>query len=473
MASGWRLLHHGDIHTVLPGSFLYVIWYALWHLVVHDPIIVLYGQWLLIDLLLAVSVYCVVRAGGASGLFSYLVAAYWSALVCASDPPRVGFFALLFVLLAVLAEYRGRRTWALLLIVAAALSRPEYLLAALLWLLIRGWSRLGRRARIVVVGGVPVVALLALTGAIPGLGGERIWVAFGQHYALRWAAEHPALLPEPWADWGQAMAVSFPGAHSLGDALLTNPREVLHHVAGNLLGYPSLLVTLVASPALPGRVVGPAILSGLLLAVGMRRRWPQPVAWRVPTLLLVACASALPSLLAKPKAVYALPILLLILMGMARVARSLGGAAVGERMGVGVCAAVTLALWVVPATRSSALPNAATVAGLRSIWSRQGPNPQWRMLEADGGWCTYVDLERCRALWLLKKPATTPFAEYLREVNANAILVSDNFRKYSGVRRDPEFARFEHEPASFGFRLALSNPRHALFLKIPEPGGSE
>ena len=128
-------------------------------------------------------------------------------------------------------------------------------------------------------------------------------------------------------------------------------------MASNLLEYPGLLVTLLASPALPGRVVGSAILSGLLLAVAARRRWPQPVAWHTSGLLLVACVSVLPSLLVKPKAVYALPIFLLTLIG------------------------------------------------------------------------------------------------------------SDNFRKYPGIRQDPEFARFESDPASFGFRLVLSNPRYAFFLR--------
>jgi hypothetical protein len=475
LASGWRLLHHADMSTVLPGSPLYVLWYALWHLLLRDPIVVLYGQWLLIDLLLAVSVYFAMRAGGASGLFAYLVATYWSALVCVWDPPRVGFFALLMVLLAVLAEYRGKRVWAILLLAAAALSRPEYLLVVLLWLLIRSWPRLGRRSRLVVIAGTLVITLLALAGAVPGLGSERIWSAFAQHYALRWAAEHPSMLAEPWADWAQAVAISFPGAHSIGDAFLSNAREVLHHVAGNLFEYPSLLVTLVASPALPGIVVGPAILCGLLFAVAARRRWPQPVAWRTPTLLIVACVSALPSLFVKPKAVYCLPLVLLILIGMARVARSLGSATVGlrDRLGVGMCAAATLALWFVPPPLPATLPIAGTISSLRSIWSQLGPSPEWRMLEADGGFCTYVDFERCRALQLLKKPAGTTFADYLREVNANAVLVSDNFRNYTGVRHDPGFARFASEPSSFGFRLVMANPQHAFFLKVPKPIRSE
>lgn len=473
LASGWRLLHHGDIHSVLPGSSLYVVWYALWHLVAHDPTVVLYGQWLLIDLLLTGSVFFVMRAGGASGLFSYLVAAYWSSLVCALDPPRVGFFAFWMVLLAVLAEYRSKRAWTILLIVAAALSRPEYLLVAFLYLLIRSWPSFSRRARVLLIGGTPIALILAVVGAIPGLHSERIWGAFAQHYAVRWAAEHPAIPIEPWADWARAVAISFPGASSLGDAFLINAREVLHHIALNLVDYPSLLVTLVASPALPGRVVGPAILCGLLFAVAARREWPRPATWRVPTLLLVACASALPSLLVKPKAVYALPIMLSIVLGIARVARSLAVSTVGERVGAGVCAAVTLALWLVPPSPPLALPIADTMARLRLIWAQQGPNTEWRMLEADGGWCTYVDYEKCKALWLLKKPAGTPFAQYLREVNANAVLVSDNFRKYAGIRHDPEFARFESDPASFGFRLVTSNPWHAFFLNVPQPLGAE
>jgi hypothetical protein len=177
--------------------------------------------------------------------------------------------------------------------------------------------------------------------------------------------------------------------------------------------------------------------------------------------------------LVKPKAVYALPIMLSIVLGIARVARSLAVSTVGERVGAGVCAAVTLALWLVPPSPPLALPIADTMARLRLIWAQQGPNTEWRMLEADGGWCTYVDYEKCKALWLLKKPAGTPFAQYLREVNANAVLVSDNFRKYAGIRHDPEFARFESDPASFGFRLVTSNPWHAFFLNVPQPLGAE
>lgn len=475
LASGWRLLHHADMSTVLPGSPLYIVWYALWHLIAHDPIVVLFGQWLLIDLLLAVSIYLVMRAGGAGGLVAYLVSTYWSSLVCMWDPPRVGFFALLLVLLAVLAEYRDKHTRALVLVAAAALSRPEYLLVALLWLLVRSWTRLSRRVRLAVAGGVPVVLLLAVAGAIPGLGGERLWGAFAQHYALRWAAAHPTMPIEPWADWAQAAAISFPGAHSIGGAFLANTREFLHYLAGNLFEYPSLLVTLVASPAIPGKVVGPAILCGLFLAVAVCRRWPQPVAWRVPTLLVAASMSALPSLLVKPKAVYALPIVLLILIGMARVVRSLGGVSVGERnrLKAGICAAATLALWFVPVPLRAGLPVDSTISQLQTIWSQQGPSPKWRMLEADGGWCTYVDYEKCKALWLLKKPAGTTFAAYLREANANAVLISDTFRRYAGVRHDAEFARFASDPASFGFRLVMSNPRYDFFLKVPNPSDGQ
>ena len=278
----------------------------------------------LIDLLLAASVYFVMRGGGASRPFAYFVATYWSALICMLDPPRVGFFALLLALLAVLAEYRGKH-----------LGRPSccwqprhFLDQNTYWQGFSGCSSEAGR-------GLPAARDLRLRWLRPSPWHSRLRVLFRGCVASAYgpplastipcagAAEHPPLLDDPWVAWGRAVAIGFPGAHSIGGALLTNPREFLHHVVGNLYEYPGLLVSLAASPALPGRVVGPAILSGLLLAVAVRRRWPQPVAWRTSTLLLAACASVLPSLLVKPKAVYALPLVLLILIGMARVARSL------------------------------------------------------------------------------------------------------------------------------------------------------
>ena len=469
--AGWRLLHHADTTTSLPGCFLYTVWYAVWHVLVSDPSALLYAQWLVVDLSLSIALYFVMRAAGARGLLAYLVATYWSALVFAADPPRVGFFALLLVLLAVLGEYRGRlaRTGALL--AAAAMTRPEYVLVLVSWLAIRGWPRLTRRARRIAIVGIPAGLLLLATLVGTGIGGNRLWHAFGQHYSVRWSARNPSVPVEPWADWETATSASFPGAHSLGQALISNPAEVVRHVAENLREYPGLLVTLVASPALPGRVLGPALIIGILLAIGLRRRWPHPVDFRPPALLALACVSSLPSLLVKPKAVYALPLVLLALFGVARAARSLAASPERARPWLAgtVCALLTVALWLVPPAPAASLPNATAVAQLRSVWAQQGADERWRMLEADGGWCPFVDHERCTSLWLLDKPAHTGFAQYVRESNVNAVLVSSKFRDNAGVRFDPDFSRFLAAPASFGFRPIFSTPKHTFFLKLPEP----
>ena len=75
--------------------------------------------------------------------------------------------------------------------------------------------------------------------------------------------------------------------------------------------------------------------------------------------------------------------------------------------------------------------------------------------------------DKCQTLLLYKKPAGTTFAEYLHEVKANAVLVSNKFRNYSGVHGDLGFAGFEREPASYGFHQVMSKPRYAFYLKVP------
>jgi hypothetical protein len=313
--------------------------------------------------------------------------------------------------------------------------------------------------------GIPVLAVLALAIVGPArLGGGRVWTAFVQHYSLRWATAHPGAGVDPWVDWEPVVTASFPGAHSLGAACLINGAAVLRHVVRNLADLPGLLVGLVASPSLPGNVLGPAILVALLLAIAVRRNWPSAVAWRPSALLLVACASVLPSFLVKPKAVYLLPLLLVIMFGILRAARSLAGqAGLASRFSGGLCATVTLLLWLVPAQPAVPRPVSTTLASVLQVWQAQ-PGANWRMLEADGGWCTYVDLEHCTPLWLWRKPHETPFGQYLAEVRANAVLVSEAFRRDVRVRNDDEWKRFVRDPASFGFRVAMTNPGYALYL---------
>ncbi len=467
LAAGWRLLHHASPQSLLPGSPLYEAWYALVHLVVWDPLAALYAQWLVVDLLLTVTIYAAIRASGAGPWLAYGASTYWSTLVFTWDVPRVGFFAVLLVLLAMLADHVGRRGWAALLLCAAALARPEYLLALGAWLAIRAWPRLTRKWRRRLLIGVPPVALVALVLIGPTrLGAGRSWLAFGQHYSLRWSARHPEVRLDPWSDWGVAMAADFPGVESLGQALVTHPGKVWRHVAENLLEYPGQLVELILSPMLPGMVVGPVLLIALLLGMAWSRKWSVPALRGCPLLLVAACASVLPSLLVKPKAVYALPVLLLLLHGLARGVSSLAPP-VRTRYAALLGIALTSALWLTPPRPSRPLPVTATIADLRRSWSQQPSGTSWRMLEADGGWCTYVDPEGCTSLWLRDKPPATGFGNYVRAVDANAIVVSDVFRTSVTVSGDAELARFLDDPSRLGFRRLFSNPNHAFYLRAP------
>lgn len=475
LAAGWRLLHHGDTSSLLPGSPLYLGWYALWHLLVRDATAVLYAQWLTVDLGIAVASYLVMRASGVGRIAATLTTTYFSLLVFSSDQPRVGFLAFLLVLIAGLCESRGKRLATGALLAGAVLVRPEYLLALLVWMVVQAWPRVRSRTRWLLAGGLGATLLLGALATFSGIAGARPWTAFGQHYALRWAERNPSLPLDPWTDHAEVVASVFPGATSLGDALRVNPGELLRHVFGNLADTPGLLVTLVLSPALPGRLLGPLLLVVMLLAGALRRSWPQLPSWRTPPVVWIACASVVPSLLAKPKAVYALPLVWLVLLGLTRLGRSLLPAEpLRKPWAVGLAwAGLALLPWALPVQPARPLPVAETITHLQSLWSQQPAHVRWRMLEQDGGWCTYLDPERCTAIWLWEKPVALSLQDFLSRQNVNAVMVSPAFLRSLRARNDAELTRFQREPAACGFREFRLGHGRTLYLQEPPSPSSE
>jgi len=174
------------------------------------------------------------------------------------------------------------------------------------------------------------------------------------------------------------------------------------------------------------------------------------------------------SLLVSPKAVYALPLVWLVLFGLARLGRSLlPSEPVKKPWALAlVWAGLAVVPWGLPTMPSRPLPVAETIAPLQTQWSRQAVNPRtrWRMLELDGGWCSYLDLDRCAPIWLWKKDPSLGFSDFLRQEGVDAVVVGPAFLRSLRVRNDAEFARFRQEPASFGFREIRLTHDHTLYL---------
>ncbi len=277
--------------------------------------------------------------------------------------PSCYAFAATLGFLAVGALARARFKTGCLLLLLAAVERPEYLLwvltfvAALAW---TAWRRGGPRRRAAAFAGIALAA--AVAAAVSPAHRQRAWFAFGQHYSLgRAIAREPKVdvdaqlrVMGAFQQFDPAMAQSFPGAASVVDAVRVAPRLVLDHVVANGARLPAAALAFAFDRFGWNRLaawlwrgaVGLALLLALVLA---RRQWLALVrAWpaEVVCLLLSTLGMAGAALLIWPhqKLLYPWAPLVGALVGSAL-------AALGARLGPWG----TRALWSVTAALAAAV----------------------------------------------------------------------------------------------------------------------
>ena len=211
-----------------------------------------------------------------------------------------------------------------------------------------------------------------------------------------------------------------------------------------------------------------AILIAAVLAVVLQRRvasLPGPLGRN----LAVVSLAALPSLLVMPKATYSLPLLLLCVLFIVRNLEEASGAlsdrfARLELAQVTLLALVPVLAWILATSEPGPRSVERTIAALRRTWDQRPAGGNWRMLEADGGWCTYLDIMGC--VWVqsfLHTPGVT-FAQVLERQNVNAVLVTPRLLG-AGWEQEPAFRRFTHDPGAFVFRRIWSNGWATLYLR--------
>ncbi len=174
------------------------------------------------------------------------VALYWGATQFQIEFPVLVYQAGWLWFLAALVVVDRWPLTGLALAIAASCIREEYQFAALLlaawiatsawrhrWRATQWWARRGNVVggviSTVIAGGLVVIVLSRsqFTG-----GGNRVWFAFQQHYAVRATEVGAAGNLNPWTDYSAIVQKDFAGARSLSEAWKLNAPAVLRHVQG-------------------------------------------------------------------------------------------------------------------------------------------------------------------------------------------------------------------------------------------------
>lgn len=246
---------------VYPDNFGFPSWvespaqsgmYGLWSLIFANPIDVYFlGN-------ATSAVVFVVGVWFAARLLGTPITAFLAAVVAASLPltyiwPHLTGVPAGMLIAAIAILWRnpgtlGRVTFIIAIWLAAAF-RPEFTWAATITSLVlsitsvknlvsRGPGSGPLSPLLVISTGflMPVLAVLRFGNIWQR--SDREWTAFAQHYSLR----NPQGSADVWAYASDAVAKDFPGAQSVTDALTSQPRLVLEHVAANFIQTPVSVV---------------------------------------------------------------------------------------------------------------------------------------------------------------------------------------------------------------------------------------
>ena len=273
-------------------------------------------------------------------------------------------------------------------------------------------------------------------------------MAFGQHYALRYVADH-GLPASSWQNWLPIMAREFPGASTVGAAFRQAPGKVLHFYAANLT---DLIddIWQTARQVIDRRAlffgVGAAILiTGAVWQLRADRR--NRGSARVPDaargglaadLLLIAILGLPPLLgciLVYPRLHYLIMVEFVACLLLARTLRALAPAGPAQRgrappfapaLAAGLALLLVLSIQPLPPVPQ---PNVAIIRSLRAL------PPVRRMAEDDGGWCYYLPA-RCTPYFLSGMTDVTELRDLMARNSFDAVLISPSVRSYAVTHPD-------------------------------------
>jgi hypothetical protein len=489
---GSHLLHQGILPS-FPFSPLYACWYALHFRLFGDPIATYYAQIQVVAVLTAIFIYVYLRMIEVPRFLCVLGALLWIAqpayltLDFGLGHPRPYHFAFLIFLVGATVlrrlNFESRVPFALagtafMLFVMAV--REEYVISLVfLVFIIAFWQRKPslspgphrRREYLLSLALWAAAATLTLWMLLKGKAQYPVmalghsWCAFAQHFSVYRVGASPGSALDPWADWEFIAGQVFPGAHSIGGALLANPKAFLIFELHNILTAPRILFAYLAVPPY-------ALLKGMALGMtlgwigffssttsSLRRQALATSASALGPFVLSGAATALPVALITPKINYFLPLLFVLLAGLLKwLSLILKSEPDGLRLFVPLSAAALSLILVVIRSPFEINPNSPRpqyreVTEIRSILEAQKNRPI-RVLQYDvpyryGAFLPYGLAEMVDPF---SRQAPEGFRDFMARQHVEAVILDAALRSCRPFRDDPEFALFQRSPGEWGWK---------------------
>ena len=457
------------------GSYFDAYWIA--SRVVTDPVVTYYLMRILSAFILVLAIWIFARLFVRANI-AWSIAAIAVIMPVTRSWPGVGNFGAAFCLVAFAVVLKFWSTNAFVAAAAlmwvAAAARPEYLILAvvftviaLIWI-IRAIRTPGSAAsstlstaliRVITLLIVPII-LITRHGS-PLAGGDRNWVAFTQHFALRTARSGE----DSWIDSANIAARYFGDASSVLGALMVNPGAVLVHFLKNIVTGPIYFIGSVLPIwwREPGATRTDFVLVFIFLAVflvlslialvSVRHSRPEGMArklvssgrfWLTSVVVLVAL---IPVVLIYPRIHYFGVTIGAALVGLAVIVDRYGKSPRDSVVLFTTAAGVLLVVCVtgvVGAAESlvSPPPLLTSVQALRLA----DPNPV--LLTGDLGLQAYIlGLSEVSA----DEATADNFGALITENKITTVLLNDRLRS-SSLSTLPGFQEFLQDPSKFGFR---------------------
>jgi hypothetical protein len=469
----------------LEWSPLFAIYYAAFQAFIGrlGPFLTYYAHRIATQALILLLLYWLLRKF-LHPLTAWILGAYFILLwVPVANPYVVHNFILIPMLAAYLiALYPGRSAQGMILatLLLACLVRTEMILALLAYglsLAIRAMR--GRKFSIKWHNYLPPAGAFALGLLIlirtPVLSTNRLWAAFGQHYAWGYSERHPEWGKDPWLHWEEITRVQFDGAQSLWQAVRANPQAVATHVLWNLHILSGEL-NLVFRPFYPWLEI--LLVIGLIgLGIAFIKRIKQgkpglilsnaPEQNRLPFWILLI-ASLLPGifslLIIRPRAVYMVTFLPAVLLAV--------GIGLDQWMpirlrtsGIGILslAVICVILFPSPFIERTERP----VINLSKALARVKFEQRFTLLaESAKAFCVYGQPELCQPLEISQVPEQmTDFATYLQSEQVDVIITNTRLIQNLPTEAQDFISRLQSDPTTSGFNRITQSGDFSLYIR--------